>query len=72
MSSKPSLDADRLVLELRVGVQHVEPLLRVLLSQRNASALQGLAATVTRPCPRQIPPRLERRRMNDRRRFRRP
>src|SRR5215831_17930152 len=52
-----------------MGVEHVEPLRRVLLGQRNAGAFQGLSATVTRPGPRQIAPRPERRSVNDSRRL---
>src|SRR5262252_4487955 len=51
------------------AVEHVEPLRRVLLGQRNAGAFQGLAPAITRPGPRQIAPRLERRRVNDSRRL---
>src|SRR5262245_59287919 len=64
-----SLERHRAILELCVGVEHVEPLRRVLLGQRNAGAFQGLPATVTRPGPRQIAPRLERRSVNDCRRL---
>src|SRR5262245_62591319 len=50
-------------------VQHVQTLRSILISQRLAGAFQGLPATVTRPGPRQIPPRLERRSVNDGRRL---
>src|SRR5262245_63706108 len=50
-------------------VQHVQTLRSILISQRLAGAFQGLTATVTRPGPRQIPPRLERRSVNDGRRL---
>src|SRR5262249_61260890 len=64
-----SLDRHRAILELCVGVEHIEPLRRVLLGQRNAGAFQGLPATVTRPGPGQIAPRLERRSVNNSRRL---
>src|SRR6516162_9289288 len=50
-------------------VQHVQTLPSILISQRLAGAFQGLPATVTQPGPRQIPPRLERRSVNDGRRL---
>src|SRR6516162_7290517 len=50
-------------------VQHVQTLRSILISQRLAGAFQGLPATVTRPGPRQIAPRLERRSVNDGRRL---
>src|SRR5262249_45750516 len=58
------LDRHAAILELCVGPEHVEPLRRVLLGQRNAGAFQGLAPAITRSGPRQIAPRLERRRVN--------
>src|SRR5215510_11249443 len=64
-----SLDTHAAVFELRMLVQHVQTLRSILISQRLAGAFQGLPATVTRPGPRQIPPRLERRSVNDGRRL---
>src|SRR5262249_52947543 len=45
-------DRHAAILELCVGPEHVEPLRRVLLGQRNAGAFQGLAPAITRPRPR--------------------
>src|SRR5215510_4414040 len=64
-----SLDTHAAVLELRMLVQHVQTLRSILISQRLAGAFQGLTATVTRPGPGQIAPRLERRSVNDSRRL---
>src|SRR5215510_14585607 len=64
-----SLNTHAAVFELRMLVQHVQTLRSILISQRLAGAFQGLPATVTRPGPWQIAPRLERRSVNDSRRL---
>jgi hypothetical protein len=45
------LDGYAVVFELGVLVEHVEALVAILLGEGYASALQGLALTVTRPSP---------------------
>jgi hypothetical protein len=57
---------DRLVLELRVLVQHVHTLRPILVSERNPRAFQRFPTTVTGPGPGNLAPRAQCRSVQDR------